>query len=153
MYCRDITRKRLVAVHRAEHRLDDTVAELRALLDILYTDVEGCVELADIYEQAGPHAAALQNLSHALLLRAERILCPAQRGDRHAHASDLLLASKMHLLMVDMLTPDDTDPHDGRAVLCAHRTCLGRRQIRQLFLSSRRRCSRWLQTSFPLLSD
>ena len=49
-------------------KLDRAVHELSALLDTFYSDVDGWLELADIYLFCEQYTYALQSLSHALLL-------------------------------------------------------------------------------------
>ncbi|EIN14593.1 TPR-like protein [Punctularia strigosozonata HHB-11173 SS5] len=128
--------KRLITVYRSQGNVDKTVEELHQFLDTVYTDLEGWLELADVYDSVGLYTSALQALSHAILLAPQNqfyILKAAETADK---AGDVPLALKMHLLVIDMATDDDdpktsTDPPGGVAV----RAWMGVKSVRVLYFA------------------
>ncbi|RDB19720.1 ER membrane protein complex subunit 2-A [Hypsizygus marmoreus] len=94
--------KRRISVIRRTGRYDRAVEELSAYLDTFYTDLEGWLELADVYASCNQYTHALQALSHALLLAPQNPFTFLQFAETAYTAGDLPLALKMFLVVVDM---------------------------------------------------
>ncbi|KAF9467711.1 hypothetical protein BDZ94DRAFT_1248851 [Collybia nuda] len=94
--------KRQISVIRRIGRYEKAVEELSNYLDTFYTDVEGWLELADIYCVCNQYTSALQALSHALALAPQNPFTVLQFAETAYTAGDLPLALKMFLLVVDM---------------------------------------------------
>jgi len=101
--------RRKACVLRNMGKLDKSVEELSALLDTFYNEVDGWVELAEIYYLCNQHNYALQALSHALLLTPQNPFYVLEFAEI-AHASgDIPLAIRTFLTVVDM-TDDEEAP-------------------------------------------
>jgi len=98
-------RKALVLRHMG--KIDKAVEELSEMLDTFYTDVEGWLELADIYSSCQQYTYALQSLSHALLLSPQNPFYFLQFAETAYLANDITLSLKMFLIAVDMTDDDD----------------------------------------------
>ncbi|KZV74985.1 TPR-like protein [Peniophora sp. CONT] len=98
--------KRLVAVLRRQGQIDKAVCELSEYLDTFYNDVEGWLELADIYASVNQYTYSLQSLSHALLLAPQNPFYFLKAAETAYTAGDVTLALKYFLMTVDMT--DDT---------------------------------------------
>ncbi|KAI0312715.1 TPR-like protein [Amylostereum chailletii] len=98
--------KRLIAVHRRMGKIDKAVSELSEFLDTFYTDVEGWVELAEIYASCHQYPYSLQSLSHVLLLAPQNPFYVLQAAETAYTAGDIPLAIRFFLMAVDMT--DDT---------------------------------------------
>jgi len=94
--------KRRISVIRRMGKYEKAVEELSEFLDTFYTDVEGWLELADIYSSCNQYTSALQALSHALLLAPQNPFTALQFAETAYTAGDLPLALKMFLVVVDM---------------------------------------------------
>ncbi|KAF5384180.1 hypothetical protein D9615_003369 [Tricholomella constricta] len=94
--------KRRISVIRRTGKLEKAVEELSLFLDTFYTDVEGWLELADIYSSCNQYTHALQALSHALLLAPQNPFTFLQFAETAYTSGDLPLALKMFLLVVEM---------------------------------------------------
>ncbi|KAF8892991.1 TPR-like protein [Infundibulicybe gibba] len=107
--------KRRISIIRRMGRTDKAIDELVQFLDIFYTDVEGWLELADLYSSCNQYTPALQALSHALLLAPQNPFTFLQFAETAYTAGDLPLALKMALVVLDMCndTPSPTDPARG----------------------------------------
>ncbi|KAI0792658.1 TPR-like protein [Abortiporus biennis] len=101
--------RRKSSVLRRMGKIDQAVTELSTMLDTYYTDVEGWLELADIYASCRRYTHALQSLSHALLLAPQNPFHFLQFADTAYLASDIPLSLKMYLQVVDMTDDDDDD--------------------------------------------
>ncbi|OCH94632.1 TPR-like protein [Obba rivulosa] len=101
--------RRKAAVYRRMGKLDRAVEELSAMLDTFYADVEGWLELADIYSSCHQYTHALQSLSHALLLAPQNPFYFLQFAETAYLAADIPLATKMFLTAIDMTDDDDAD--------------------------------------------
>ncbi|KAF8634369.1 hypothetical protein AX15_000940 [Amanita polypyramis BW_CC] len=94
--------KRRISVLRRIGKVEDTVGELSEYLDTFYNDLEGWLELADIYSSCNLYASALKSLSHALLLSPQNPFTVLQFAETAYSAGDLPLALKMYLVVIDM---------------------------------------------------
>lgn len=94
--------KRMISVLRRNGELAEAVEELTLYLDTFYSDLEGWLELADIYSSCNRYTLALQSLSHALLLSPQNPFTVLQFAETAYTAGDLPLALKMFLLVIDM---------------------------------------------------
>ncbi|KAG5644023.1 hypothetical protein DXG03_009238 [Asterophora parasitica] len=101
--------KRRISVIRRTGRNTQAVEELSQFLDTFYTDVEGWLELADIYSSCNQYTQALQALSHTLLLAPQNPFTFLQFAETAYTSGDLPLALKMFLVVVDM-GERDTEP-------------------------------------------
>jgi len=107
-------------------KLDKSVEELTTLLDTFYNEVDGWVELAEIYHlcnQYDPHPPlsppnaytgfrhtyALQAISHALLLAPQNPFYVLEFAEIAYSSGDMPLAVKTFLMAVDM-TDDEESP-------------------------------------------
>jgi ER membrane protein complex subunit 2 len=104
-------------------RVEQTVEELGKYLDTFYTDLEGWLELADIYSQCNQcvvlgslrviftdtlfrYSHALEALSHALVLAPQNPFTFLQFAETAYTAGDVPLALKMFLVVVEMSERD-----------------------------------------------
>ncbi|KAL0946209.1 hypothetical protein HGRIS_012468 [Hohenbuehelia grisea] len=101
--------KRKVTVLRRANKIDKAVTELSQFLDTFYADVEGWLELADIYTSCSQYTSALQALTHVLLLAPQNPFYTLQFAETAYTAGDLPLALKMLLLVIDMCERDSSD--------------------------------------------
>ncbi|KAF9530621.1 tetratricopeptide repeat domain 35 [Crepidotus variabilis] len=101
--------RRRVSVLRRLGRLDKAVEELNELLDTVYTDSEGWLELADMYSLCNQYPSALQALSHALLLSPQNPFTFLQFAETAYTSGDLPLALKMYLVVIEMNDSEDAD--------------------------------------------
>ncbi|KAL7284623.1 hypothetical protein ACG7TL_001919 [Trametes sanguinea] len=101
--------RRKAHVLRQMGKIDKAVEELSAMLDTFYTEVEGWLELADIYLTCQQYTYALQSLSHALLLSPQNPSYFLQFAETAYLAEDVPLALKMFLQTVDMTDDDGGD--------------------------------------------
>nr|GAT43275.1 predicted protein [Mycena chlorophos] len=127
--------KRKISVLRRTGKVEKAVEELTQFLDTFYTDVDGWLELADIYSTCNLYTQSLQALSHVLLLASQNPFYFQQFAETAYTAGDIPLALKYHLIVTDMCERDVDDPKNtpptGLAVrawmgvkLCAHRIIL-----------------------------
>ncbi|KAF9564084.1 tetratricopeptide repeat domain 35 [Agrocybe pediades] len=101
--------KRRISVLRRLGKVDKAVEELNEYLDTFYTDVEGWLELADMYSACNQYTSALQALSHALLLTPQNPFTFLQFAETAYTAGDIPLALKMFLVVIDMNETEDED--------------------------------------------
>ncbi|KAI0074918.1 TPR-like protein [Panus rudis PR-1116 ss-1] len=101
--------RRKASVLRRQGKIDQSVRELYTLLDTFYTEVDGWLELADIYISCQQYTYALQSLSHALLLSPQNPFYFLQFAETAYLATDIPLSLKMYLQVVDMTDDDDED--------------------------------------------
>jgi len=94
--------KRCISVIRRLGRIERAIEELSQFLDTFYTDLEGWLELADMYSSCNQYTYALQALSHALLLAPQNAFTALQYAETAYSAGDIPLALKMFLIVVDM---------------------------------------------------
>ncbi|KAI0046782.1 TPR-like protein [Auriscalpium vulgare] len=99
--------KRKISVLRRTGKVDQAVEELSVFLDTFYTDVEGWLELADIYASCHQYTSSLQSLSQALLLAPQNPFYVLQAAETAYTAGDVPLAIKLFLVVVDMTDGDD----------------------------------------------
>ncbi|KAH7915910.1 TPR-like protein [Hygrophoropsis aurantiaca] len=100
--------KRKISVLRRTGKTEKTVSELCAFLDTFYTDVEGWLELGDLYAESCQYTLSLQALSHALLLAPQNPFYALQFAETAYTAGDIPLALKTFLMVVDMSDGDDS---------------------------------------------
>ncbi|KAL1748281.1 hypothetical protein HDZ31DRAFT_60474 [Schizophyllum fasciatum] len=105
--------KRRISVLRRTGQTAQAVAELCQLLDTFYNDAEGWVELADLYAGCGQYTAALQSLSHALLLAPQNAFYALQFAETAHSAGDVPLALRTALVVVDMCDRDQAGAGGG----------------------------------------
>ncbi|KII91761.1 hypothetical protein PLICRDRAFT_136209 [Plicaturopsis crispa FD-325 SS-3] len=101
--------KRQISVFRRIGKIDRAVEELSKFVDTFYTDVEGWLELADIYSACNQYTHALQSLSHVLLLAPQNPFYVLQAGETAYSAGDVPLSLKFFLTAVDMTDGDDAE--------------------------------------------
>lgn len=99
--------RRKASVLRDMGKIDKAVEELSAMLDTFYTDVEGWIELADIYASCEQYTYALQSIAHALLLAPQNTFYFIHYAEIAYLAGDITLALKIFLVAVDMTDDDD----------------------------------------------
>ncbi|KZT28258.1 TPR-like protein [Neolentinus lepideus HHB14362 ss-1] len=102
--------KRKVSVLRRMGRIDEAVSELVELLDTYYTDVEGWLELADIYSSCRQYTSSLQSLAHVLLLAPQNPFHVLRFAETAYTAGDVSLAMKSFLNVIDMADADEDAP-------------------------------------------
>ncbi|KAJ7481637.1 hypothetical protein FB451DRAFT_1130011 [Mycena latifolia] len=117
--------KRKISVLRRTGKNDKAVEELSQLLDTFYTDVDGWLELADIYTTCNQYILALQALSHVLLLAPQNPFYELQFAETAYTAGDLPLALKTFLVVVDMCERDLDSPEQKSPVGISVRAWLG----------------------------
>ncbi|KAJ7594248.1 hypothetical protein C8J56DRAFT_926280 [Mycena floridula] len=126
--------KRRVSVFRRMGKLEKAVEELSLYLDTFYNDLEGWLELADIYSTCNQYTSALQSLSHALILAPQNPFYVQQFAETAYTANDVHLALKMFLLAVEMSEKEGIpeEPSEGLSVrawwgvkLCCRRLLYG----------------------------
>ncbi|KAI6041501.1 TPR-like protein [Pisolithus marmoratus] len=119
--------KRRISVLRRTGQTEEAISELSQYLDTFYTDIEGWLELADIYACCNQcviwylnmlsyrthgtcrYDYSLQALSHTLLLAPQNPVYVLQFAETAYTAGDLPLALKMFLMVVDMTDGDETE--------------------------------------------
>ncbi|KAG2035976.1 hypothetical protein BDR03DRAFT_474723 [Suillus americanus] len=101
--------KRRISVLRRTGKVEKAVNELVQLLDTFYTDVEGWLELADIYASCNQYDHSFQALSHVLLLTPQNPFYVLQAAETAYTSEDIFLAIKMFLTVVDMTDADDSE--------------------------------------------
>ncbi|TFK53012.1 hypothetical protein OE88DRAFT_1627603 [Heliocybe sulcata] len=102
--------KRKISVLRRIGRIDEAVAELIELLDTFYTDVEGWLELVDMYCSVHQYISSLQSLSHVLLLAPQNPFHVLRFAETAYTAGDIPLAMKSFLNVIDMADADEDAP-------------------------------------------
>jgi tetratricopeptide (TPR) repeat protein len=100
--------KRKISVLRRMGKVDKAIDELSQFLDTFYTDVEGWLELADLYSTCNQYTYALQSLSHVLLLAPQNPFYVLQAAEIAYTAADIPLSIKMFLTAVEMTHEDDS---------------------------------------------
>ncbi|KLO07837.1 TPR-like protein [Schizopora paradoxa] len=101
--------KRQISALRHLGKLDVAVDELSKFLDTYYTDLEGWLELADIYSTCGRYDHALESLQHAMLLAPQNPFYVLQAAETGYTLGDLPLAIKFFMTVVDMTTSDEEE--------------------------------------------
>lgn len=101
--------KRRISVLRRMGQTEEAISELSQYLDTFYTDIEGWLELADIYACCNQYDYSLQSLSHTLLLAPQNPVYVLQSAETAYTAGDLPLSLKMFLMVVDMTDGDETE--------------------------------------------
>ncbi|CDO72111.1 hypothetical protein BN946_scf184962.g54 [Trametes cinnabarina] len=144
--------RRKAHVLRQMGKIDKAVEELSAMLDTFYTEVEGWLELADIYLTCQQYTYALQSLSHALLLSPQNPSYFLQFAETAYLAEDIPLALKMFLQTVDMTDDDDGEmaPSDSIPSGITLRAWFG---VKLLITEPRAASSSASQTSPPTTSN
>ncbi|CCL99072.1 uncharacterized protein FIBRA_01084 [Fibroporia radiculosa] len=99
--------RRKSSILRRMGKIDLAVQELSAMLDTFYADVDGWLELADIYASCQQYTYALQSISHALLLAPQNPFHFLHFAETAYLANDIPLSLKMFLVAVDMTDDDD----------------------------------------------
>ncbi len=124
--------RRKAHVLRHSGKIERAVEELSAMLDTFYTEIDGWLELADIYATCHQHTYALQALSHALLLSPQNPAYFLQYAETAYLAEDVPLALKMFLQTVDMTDDDDGDlaPSDSIPIGITLRAWFGVKLVR-----------------------
>ncbi|KAG8680729.1 hypothetical protein FRC08_016088 [Ceratobasidium sp. 394] len=106
-------RKRLIATLRSLGKLTEATEELTKYLDTFYADVEGWMELADIYAECNLYDRALSALAHAQLLAPQTpqvALCSAETAYA---AGDVALALKTFLRAAELCGSGPNTPLEG----------------------------------------
>ncbi|PSR75669.1 hypothetical protein PHLCEN_2v8960 [Hermanssonia centrifuga] len=101
--------RRKVGILKRIGKIDKAVEELCKMLDTFYTEVEGWMELADIYSSCQQYTHALQALSHVLLLAPQNPFHVLHFAETAFLVPDVPLAFKMFLQAVDMTDDEDQD--------------------------------------------
>ncbi|KAI0089413.1 hypothetical protein BDY19DRAFT_889264, partial [Irpex rosettiformis] len=101
--------RRKAGILRKLGKVDEAVNELCALLDTFYTEIEGWIELGDIYLSCHRYEFALQALSHVLLLAPQNPFHMLHFAETAYLVPDVPLALKVYLQAVDMTDDDDQD--------------------------------------------
>ncbi|PAV17801.1 TPR [Pyrrhoderma noxium] len=101
--------KRKIVVLRRLGDVTKAVDELTTYLDTYYTDVEGWLELADIYATCGQFDSSLRSLQHVLLLAPQNPFYVLHAAETAYTASDVPLAAKFFLGVIDMTDDPDLD--------------------------------------------
>lgn len=123
--------KRRISLRKRTDKIEKTVDELCTYLDTFYNDIEGWLELADIYSSCNQYVTfslslhqvllptrytqSLQALSHALLLAPQSPFHFLRFAETAYTAGDIPLAIKMCLVVVDMTERDVSSPHETAA--------------------------------------
>ncbi|KIY68134.1 TPR-like protein [Cylindrobasidium torrendii FP15055 ss-10] len=100
--------KRRISMKRRLGRVEQAVQDLSEYLDTFYNDVEGWLELADIYSACNQYTQSLQSLSHVLLLAPQNPFYMLRFAETAYTANDLQLALKTALVVIDMAERDVT---------------------------------------------
>ncbi|KAF8497499.1 hypothetical protein F5888DRAFT_1698473 [Russula emetica] len=101
--------KRQISVLRKLGETNRAVEELSKFVDTFYTDVEGWLELADIYTSQHQYTSALQSLSHVLVLTPQNPFYVLQAGETAYTAQDIPLAMRFFLMVIEMTGDDHND--------------------------------------------
>ncbi|KAJ3559545.1 hypothetical protein NM688_g286 [Phlebia brevispora] len=101
--------RRKAGVYKKMGKIDKAVDELSAMLDTFYTEVEGWLELADIYTSCHQYEHCLQALSHVLLLAPQNPFHVVYFAETAYLVPDITLALKMFLQAVDMTDEEEQD--------------------------------------------
>jgi len=101
--------KRRISIFRRTGKIDKAVHELSQYLDTFYTDVDGWLELADIYATSNKYEYSLQSLMHVLLLAPQNPFYALQAAETAYTVGDVALSIKMFLTVVDMTDGDDSE--------------------------------------------
>ncbi|GJJ14713.1 hypothetical protein Clacol_008980 [Clathrus columnatus] len=106
--------KRQIAVLRSQGSsfILRTVNELTKYVDTFYTDIEGWLELADIYAELNIYDLSLQTLAHVLLLASQNPFHVLRFAETAYTVGDVPLALKTFLRVIDM---DDSAGQEGNA--------------------------------------
>ncbi|KAJ3806149.1 hypothetical protein EV368DRAFT_31065 [Lentinula lateritia] len=105
--------KRQISVLIRTGKVEQAVLKLSDYLDTFYSDVEGWVELAELYSSCNQYTFATQALSHALLLAPQNPFYVLQFAETAYSADDIPLAAKMFMLAIDIVdrhTSDESIP-------------------------------------------
>ncbi|KAG8882144.1 hypothetical protein FRB97_008632 [Tulasnella sp. 331] len=110
--------KRRVAVYRQLGETQLAAEDLCEYLDTFYTDVEGWLELADLYSTVKDYTHALQALSHAMVLAPQNPFYVLQFAETAATNEEYALALKMYLRTAEMVESDEDGGflHDANEV-------------------------------------
>jgi len=101
--------KRQIVILRDQNKFDRAVEELSAYLDTFYSDLEGWVELADLYASIHQYRHSLQALSHALLVAPQNPFHALRFAETAYTAGDVPLALSYFLKVVEMSEGDSGD--------------------------------------------
>lgn len=104
--------KRRISLKRRTGKAEKAVEELCEYLDTFYNDIEGWLELADMYASCNQYTQAMQSLSHVLLLAPQNPFHMLHFAETAYTANDVPLALKMSLVVLDMTERDVTTPHE-----------------------------------------
>ncbi|KAL5478395.1 OCA3 [Sanghuangporus weigelae] len=102
--------KRKIVIFRRSGGVTKAVDQLSKYLDTYYTDIEGWLELVDIYSSCNQYESALKSLQHALLLAPQNPFYVLQAAELAYTAGDVPLAMKFFLMVIDMTEDPDLDP-------------------------------------------
>lgn len=108
--------KRQIAVLRSEGSPSSILRaadELTKYLDTFYTDVEGWLELADIYAELNLYDLSLRALAHVLLLASQNPFHHLRFAETAYTVGDVPLALKSYLRVIDM--DDSSTAQEGNA--------------------------------------
>lgn len=100
--------KRLISVLRQQNKIERCIAELDSFLDTFYSDIEGWLELADIYASQNLYTRSQQALSHVLLLAPQNPFHALRFAETAYSANDVPLALRYFLRTIELTTDDES---------------------------------------------
>jgi len=124
-------------VYRQLGETQKAVEDLCDYLETFYTDLEGWLELTDLYENVNARAQALQALSHAMVISPQNPFYVLQFAELAADNEEIVLALKMHLRAIEMVEGDEEEGFRHDADEVAHRAWLGVQMCTRRLLEGR----------------
>ncbi|KAG8814569.1 hypothetical protein FRC17_001072 [Serendipita sp. 399] len=115
--------KRLIAVLRQQNKIEKCISELVTFLDTFYSDLEGWLELADLYASLGLYTRSLQALSHALLLAPQNPFHTLRFAETAYTSNDVPLALRYYLRTIELIDPEDDGKEIGRRAWFGVKLC------------------------------
>jgi len=98
--------KRQIVILRDQNKLDKAVEELSSYLDTFYSDLDGWLELADLYASIHQYSHSLQALSHTMLIAPQNPFHALRFAETAYTAGDIPLALSYFLKVVEMSEDD-----------------------------------------------
>ncbi|PVF92553.1 TPR-like protein [Serendipita vermifera] len=99
--------KRVISVLRQQNKIDKCIEELNSFLDTFYSDLEGWLELADLYASLTQYTRSLQALSHALLLAPQNPFHTLHFAETAYTANDIPLAMRYFLRTIELTESEE----------------------------------------------
>ncbi|KAG8858192.1 hypothetical protein FRB91_010107 [Serendipita sp. 411] len=115
--------KRLIAVLRQQNKTERCVKELVTFLDTFYSDLEGWLELADLYASLNLYTRSLQALSHALLLAPQNPFHALRFAETAYTANDIPLALRYYLRTIELIDSEEDGKETGRRAWFGVKLC------------------------------